>query len=297
MMIKNCVLATMLVAVLFVSCAGAAEIPEKKGILLVAFGTSMTEATGAIESLVSATKDAFPGVEVRLAYTSNIIRRKLREQDIEVPTPPQELAQMNDERFTHVYVQPMHVIPGEEYDDLKSVVDAFASMKGKYGFSRIALGQPFLSNTSDCELMAGILTRQLESAGKLGPNKAVVLMGHGTPHMANAMYSEMQGALSRGAKASDRIFLGTVESAPTFDDVLAALKKSGGKRVETLVLAPFMIVAGDHANNDLAGADDPESWLSLFKKEGYRVEPYLVGLGQYPEIAKLFVKRIGEMME
>ncbi|MDR1622712.1 MAG: sirohydrochlorin cobaltochelatase [Synergistaceae bacterium] len=304
-MFKNCVFAAVLVAFL-ASCAGAAEVAEKvekvekvekKGILLVAFGTSMPEATGAIESLVSAAKSAFPDTEVRLAYTSNIIRRKLKkERGIEIPTPPEALARMNDERFSRVYVQPMHVIPGEEYDDLKSVVDAFASMKGKYGFPHIALGQPFLSNESDCELMAGILARHLAGQGKFESNKAVVLMGHGTPHMANAMYSAMQGALSRlsDPAVSGRIFLGTVESTPTFDDVLAALKKT---RVKSLVLAPFMIVAGDHANNDLAGADDPESWLSLFKKEGYEVEPYLVGLGQYPEIAKLFVKRIEELVE
>jgi sirohydrochlorin cobaltochelatase len=295
-MFKNWIFAAVFVA-FFISCADAAEVAEKKGILLVAFGTSMPEAAGAIESLVSAAKTAFPDVDVKLAYTSNIIRRKLKkEQNVEIPTPTEALARMNDERFTHVYVQPMHVIPGEEYDDLKSVVDAFASMKGKYGFSRIALGQPFLSNTPDCELMAGILTRHLANEGKFASNKAVVLMGHGTPHRANAMYSEMQGAFSRIStpKVSDRIFLGTVEGTPTFDDVLAALKKT---RVKTLVLAPFMIVAGDHANNDLAGADDPESWLSRFKKEGYRVEPYLVGLGQYPEIARLFVKRIGDLME
>ena len=295
-MFKNWVFATILVA-FFLSCADAAEIPQKKGILLVAFGTSMSDAVGAIESLVSATKTAFPGVDVRLAYTSNILRRKLKkEQNIEIPTPPEALARMNDERFTHVYVQPMHVIPGEEYDDLKSVVDAFASMKGKYGFSHIALGQPFLSNAADCELMAGILARHLTNEGKFASNKAVVLMGHGTPHMANAMYSEMQGAFTRIStpKVSGRIFLGTVEGTPTFDDILAALKKT---RVKTLVLAPFMIVAGDHANNDLAGADDPESWLSRFKKEGYRVESYLTGLGQYPEIAKLFVKRIEDLME
>jgi sirohydrochlorin cobaltochelatase len=90
------------------------------------------------------------------------------------------------------------------------------------------------------------------------------------------------------------MLLGTVESTPTFDDVLVSLKKTPAK---TLLLAPFMIVAGDHANNDLAGADDPESWLSRFKEAGYKIETDLVGLGQYPEIAGLFVKRVAELME
>jgi sirohydrochlorin cobaltochelatase len=270
--------------------SAAEEVPGKKGILLVAFGTSMPEATGAIESLTNATKAAFPDVEVRVAYTSNIIRRKLkREQGVEIPTPPEALAAMNDDGFTDVSVQPMHIIPGEEYDDLKGVVDAFASLRGKYGFRRLVIGRPLLSNVEDCAIMAGILTRRF--GDRLAPGKAVVLMGHGTPHMANAMYSEMQAAITR---ASDRIFLGTVESTPTFDDVQAALKKA---RAKTLILAPFMIVAGDHANNDLAGADDPESWLSQFKKAGYGIETDLVGLGQYPEIAKLFVGRVAELLK
>ena len=284
-------LLTLIVVALLSICAatgGAAEKPDKNGILLVAFGTSMPEATVAVDSLVNAVKEAFPDTEVRLAYTSNIIRRKLkREQNIEIPTPTEALAKMNDDGFTHVCVQPMHVIPGEEYDDLKGVVDAFASLRGKYGFERLVFGRPFLSDTADCEVMAGILNRHFE---KTAASRAVVLMGHGTPHVANAMYGELQLALSR---LSNRFFIGTVESSPTFEDVLEALKKN---RYETVILSPFMVVAGDHANNDLAGADDPESWLSMFKKYGFKVETELTGLGEYPEIAQLFVNRVRELM-
>jgi sirohydrochlorin cobaltochelatase len=107
------------------------------------------------------------------------------------------------------------------------------------------------------------------------------------------MYGEMQKSLDKAARPH-RVFLGTVEAAPTFEDVLADLKTT---RVKRLILAPFMIVAGDHARNDLAGETDPESWLSLFKKNGYKVETDLVGLGEYPEIAALFAKRVGELME
>ena len=261
----------------------------KKGILLVAFGTSMPEAAGAINALVNATKEAFPDTEIRVAYTSNIIRRKLKkEQNIEIPTPSEVLAKMNDDGFMHVCVQPMHVIPGEEYDVLKSVVDAFASMKGKYGFENIVIGRPFLSDAEDCSIMAGIINRRFEK--KVGASRAVVMMGHGTHHMANAMYSEFQLALSR---MSNHFFVGTVESSPTFEDVVNALKKT---RYKTLILTPFMIVAGDHANNDLADADDPESWLSQFKKLGFKVETELTGLGEYPEVMQLFVKRVRDLM-
>lgn len=287
--LKNavCVLAVTVLLLTFALPVDAAEKPDKKGILLVAFGTSMPEATGAINSLVNATKAAFPETEVRVAYTSNIIRRKLKkEQNIEIPTPSEALVKMNDDGFTRVCVQPMHVIPGEEYDDLRGVVDAFASLRGKFGFDRLVLGRPFLADAKDCETMAGILNRRFEK--KAGT--AVVLMGHGTPHMANAMYSELQLALSRG---SNRFFVGTVEATPSFEDVLAALEKT---QYRTILLSPFMIVAGDHANNDLAGAE-PDSWLSRFKKAGFRVETALTGLGDYPEVEKLFVTRVRELME
>ena len=123
---------------------------------------------------------------------------------------------------------------------------------------------------------------------------AIVLMGHGTPHhIANAMYSQLQLSLDRAAH--EKFFLGTVEAAPTIEDVIRELK--GNPSIEKLVISPFMIVAGDHANNDLAGADDDESWLNLLKKAGYRdIEPYLVGLGEDPQMAKVFVDRIREMM-
>ncbi|MDR2528070.1 MAG: sirohydrochlorin cobaltochelatase [Synergistaceae bacterium] len=285
-MFKNCFLTAVFV-LFFASQAGATE-SVKRGVLLAAFGTSVTEAERGISNLAEETRLAFPDVEVRLTYTSNIIRRKLkRERGVDFPSPPEALARMNDEGFTHVYVQPMHVIPGEEYDDLKSVVEAFTSIKGKYSFERVALGQPFLSNPSDCGLMSAILARRFAD---LPSDKAVVLMGHGSPHEANAMYGEMQKALSR---LKGRFFLGTVEASPTFEDVLASLKKTP---CETVVLSPFMVVAGDHARNDLAG-DEPDSWRSRLKKSGYKVEANLVGLGEYPEVAALFVKRVRELME
>ncbi|NLL35901.1 MAG: sirohydrochlorin cobaltochelatase [Fretibacterium sp.] len=267
---------------------------DKPGILLTSFGTSMPEAKKGIDNLVEAVKQAFPEIEVRQAYTSNIIRRKIaREQNLIVPTPAQALAQMNDEGFTHVYVMPSHIIPGEEYDDIRSVTDAFASIEGKYGFKELKLGKPFLASVPDCERMAHILARAFaKPLAQRGT--VVVLMGHGTPHhIANGMYSQLQLALD--TVAGGKFFVGTVEAAPTVEDVLAKVKKRAS--VSKVVLAPFMIVAGDHASNDMADPEDPESWISLFRKAGYRkVEAQLVGLGSNPEIAQLFVGRIREMM-
>ena len=296
---KKSILALAMITVFSAASAAFAgsheeEKADKTGILVTSFGTSMPEARKAIDNLVSSAQKAFPDAKVRLAFTSNIIRRKIaREQNLEVPTPAMALAQMQDEGFTHVYVMPTHIIPGEEYDDIRSVVEGFASIEGKYGFKKIALGSPYLHSVSDCDLMAKILASRFERFLK-DRGTAIVLMGHGTPHhIANAMYSQLQLSLDRAAHG--KFFLGTVEAAPTIEDVIRGLKRNPS--IKKLVISPLMIVAGDHANNDLAGADDDESWLNLLKKAGYKnITPYLVGLGEDPQMAKVFVEHIREMM-
>ncbi|WP_279011271.1 sirohydrochlorin cobaltochelatase [Synergistes jonesii] len=279
-----------------VAYAGAPkDKPDKKGVLIVAFGTSMPDAKKAIDNLVNSAKAAFPGTEVRLAYTSNIIRNKIaKEQKVSIPTPTSALAQMNDEGFTHVYVMPTHIIPGEEYDDISGVVNGFAAIKGKYEFRELELARPYLSSADDCDVMADILVKRF-AKDLASDGTEIVLMGHGTPHhAANAMYSQLQ--LSLDKKAPGRFTLGTVEAAPMIEDVIARLKHNTA--VKSLVISPLMIVAGDHANNDLAGKDDPESWYNQLKDAGYNdIKAYLVGLGEDEEIAKLFVAKIKDMMK
>ena len=286
----------LLVSVIIAGTALASEAKpreDKRGILIASFGTSMPEAKKAIDNLVDSAKAAFPDTEVRVAYTSNIIRKKIaREQNVVIPTPAEALAQMNDEGFTHVCVMPMHIIPGEEYDDIASLVNGFAQIRGKYGFKELKLGQPYLATVKDCDVMAQILVKRFdkELAQK---GTAIVLMGHGTPeHIANALYAQLQ--LSLDAAAPGRFFVGTVEAAPTIDNVIAGLKR---EKPKALVLSPFMIVAGDHANNDLAGADD-ESWINVLKAAGFNnISTKLVGLGEDPNMAELFVAKIKDMMK
>lgn len=269
--------------------------PDKKGILVVSFGTSMPEARKAIDNLVNAAKKAFPDTEVRLAYTSNIIRRKIaKEQNLNIPTPTSALAQMNDEGFTHVYVMPMHIIPGEEYDDITGLVNGLRDVKGKYEFRELKVGKPYLASVKDCDVMADILMKRF-AKDLAQKGTGIVLMGHGTPHhIANAMYSQLQLALDK--KAPGRFFIGTVEAAPMIDDVQRSLKKH--KEIKKLVLSPLMIVAGDHANNDLAGKDEEESWINILKKDGYKdIKTFLVGLGEDETMAKVYVEKIREMMK
>lgn len=297
-LMKSFVIALVMLTLVMSGTAFAAapkDKPDKKGILVVAFGTSMPDAKKAIDNLVDSTKKAFPDTEVRLAYTSNIIRRKIaKEQNVNIPTPTSALAQMNDEGFTHVYVMPMHIIPGEEYDDIAGLVNGVASVKGKYEFKELKLGRPYLSSAANCDLMADILMKRFaKDLAKKGT--VIVLMGHGTPHhAANAMYSQLQ--LSLDKKAPGRFALGTVEAAPMIEDVIARLKRDKG--VKTLVISPLMIVAGDHANNDLADKDDPESWYSQLKAAGYKdIKTFLVGLGEDADMARVYVSKIKDMMK
>ena len=289
------VLVIALVAVASAAFAHGAAKADKAGILVVSFGTSMPQARRAIDNLVNAAKNNFPETEVRLAFTSNIIRNKLASERGEIiDTPVQALAKMNDEGFTHVYVMPTHIIPGTEYDEIKNVVDAFNSLKGKYGFKKLALGAPYLNSSEDCATMAKILFARFDKQLK-NKDTGIVLMGHGTPeHIANALYSLLQVELDKISYG--RFFVGTVEATPKIEDVLAKLRRNKG--IKKLVISPFMIVAGDHANNDLAGADDDESWLNILKKAGYKsITPYLVGMGEDVAIARGFVEKIKEIMK
>lgn len=285
--------ALILFSLIFFPSVSSAK--DKSAILIVSFGTSMPEARRAIDNLVNSAKKNFPECEVRLAFTSNIIRRKLaREFNEVISNPVEALAKLNDEGFEDVYIMPTHIIPGEEYDEIKNVYSAFKVLKGKYGFDDLELGTPFMNSSENCARMAEILIERFKTQLE-DKDTGIILMGHGTPkHFANALYSLLQVELDR--KLYGRFFVGTVEAAPEIEDVISNLKRHA--EIKKLVLSPLMIVAGDHANNDLAGEDDEESWLNVLKASGYKnISTYLVGLGEDANIAKDFVKKIHDLME
>ena len=290
------IFASILLVMLMITPAMSRESqPKKSAMLVVSFGTSMPEARKAIDNLVDTVRKEFPGHEVRLAFTSNIIRRKIqREHDEAVPNPSQALAQLNDEGYTHVTIIPTHMIPGEEYDEVRGVASAFGKMSGKFGFEEIRVCSPFLDGVKGCEAVADILMKRFESRLK-DKETAIILMGHGTPeHFANAQYLQLQLALNQ--KAYGRFFVGTVESSPSLDDILAELKRH--PEIKRLILSPLMIVAGDHANNDMAGEDDPDSWINILRKNGYKdIDIYLVGLGEDDNLARELVRKIRALGE
>lgn len=255
--------------------------PMKKGILLVAFGTSIPEAEKSFKNIDAKVKAAFPGIPVRWAYTSKIIRHKLTREGKAIASPSEALAQMMDEDFTHVAVQSLHTIPGKEYNALKTTAKAFEGMPK--GMRSIFLGTPLLYSPNDVEKAVNVMAAQFPKERKA--DEAIVLMGHGTPHAANIYYPALQYYFGQ---MDPNIFVGTVEGSPTVDDVLAGLKKRG---ITKAYLLPLMSVAGDHARNDMAG-DEDDSWKSIMTRAGITCVPVLKGTAEYDAIANLWLDHL-----
>jgi len=251
----------------------------KKGILLVAFGTSVPEAQNAFSQIEKRSKEAFPTVDVRWAYTSKIIRDKLRKQGKQLDSPEVALAKMMDEGYTHVLVASFHTIPGEEFHDLHWNAHLFDTMRG--GIRRILISRPLLSSRDDHEKVAKALMKSIPKERK--PLDAVVFMGHGSKHHpADDAYAAMNYWIG---KIDPSVYVGTVEGQPKLDDFIPELKNKGIKKV---YLVPFMLVAGDHARNDMCGGED-DSWKSILKKNGMEVECILRGTAEIPEIVDVWI--------
>lgn len=251
-----------------------------KAILVVSFGTSF-EATrkSTIEAIESDIAGAYPDYRIYRAWTSKMIIAKLKKRDnIHVNTVKEAMEQMAADGIKEVIVQPTHVINGIENDLMKEDAlfyrDSFASIK---------FGTPLLTSEEDSEAVIRAIANEFHD---LGEDAALVLMGHGTTHYANSIYAALDYKFKD--MGYPHIFLGTVEAYPSMDSLLRLLSSYRPKKV---VLAPFMIVAGDHATNDMAG-DDPDSWMNRFQEAGYETVPVLKGLGEYEDVRRLFVSHV-----
>jgi len=290
-------LAAMLAMVIVIPSNGAMDRPAKDNpaILLVVFGTSYPEAQAAYENIEKVYKQEFPEAKIQIAFTSDYIRRKIQQRDnISIDNPLTALARLNDEGYVNVVVQSLHVIPGEEFHDMANIVESLSGIEGKFGFKNIAIGAPLLMSHGDYHNVSAALASQFdeyttgrERTPHKGPRDAnetaIVFMGHGTEHPANSAYSQMANTLAADYK---NVFLGTVEGYPTYDDVVAELKAA---KVKNVRLMPFMVVAGDHALNDLTG-NETASWKSMLEREGFVVDFNLKGMGENDGIAKIFVQ-------
>jgi sirohydrochlorin cobaltochelatase len=255
-------------------------LPQKVGILLVAFGSSEDSAQVSFENIEKQVETAFPDIPVRWAYTSHIIRAKLAKQGKRLDSPEVALARMQDENFTHVAVQSLHTIGGEEYHDLCRTVESFKIM-GR--FQKIILGYPLMSAQEDMERTVAAILKTIPRERK--KNEAVVLMGHGTPHASNAFYAALMFQLQL---KDPNIFVGTVEGYPDVDVIKELMLQ---KKIKKAYLMPFMSVAGDHAKNDMAG-DEEDSWKSVFTKAGIACVPVMKGTAEYDDFVAIWVDHI-----
>ena len=254
--------------------------PKKVGILLVAFGSSEASAQVSFENIAQKTKAAYPDIPVRWAYTSTIIRKKLAKQGKVLDSPEVALAKMLDEDFTHVAVQPLHTIGGDEYHDLRRTVGAFKMMGG---FQRIILGYPLLATQEDMQRSVQAILANIPKERK--KSEAVVMMGHGSHHPSNAFYAALMFQLQM---EDPNVFVGNVEGYPEVDLIKELLLKN---KIKKAYLMPFMSVAGDHAKNDMAG-DEEDSWKSILTKAGIECIPVLKGTAEFDNFVEIWVDHL-----
>jgi len=254
----------------------------KTAILLVAFGTTIPRARIALEKIDQGYKQIFPDQEIRWAYTSDVVRKRVQQKEgIYIDTPATALAKLQEEGYAKVLVQSVHIFPGQEFHDLNNIVESFAGLrdaKGNSFFTKIALGNPLLYEYEDyVAVMEKCLPVPKEQ------DTALVLMGHGTEHFAFSTYGCLNDMLRHHYH---NVFLATVEGYPALEQVQADLR---GKNFRKIRLLPFMIVAGDHSLNDMAG-EEADSWKSILSQEGYPVECILEGLGENSSIINIFLQ-------
>ena len=252
-------------------------------LLVVSFGTSYNDNRAAtIGAVESAMETAFPDYAVRRGFTANIIIEHVQRRDgVVIDDVTEALARAKANGVKNLLVQPTHLMNGYEYGDLVKELEACAG-----DFESVKIGAPLLTTEEDFAVVAQAMVDA--AAGHDDGKTAVCYMGHGTEAASNGIYARMQKHLSDSGH--DNFFVGTVEAEPTAED-LVKLVKAGG--YEKVVLRPMMIVAGDHANNDMAG-DGEDSWKSVFTAAGFQVTCEINGLGELEAIQQLLAAHAGE---
>ena len=260
------------------------EIGENE-LLVVSFGTSFNDSRVAtIGAVEEAMEKAFPDYSVRRGFTANIIIEHIQRRDGEVIDDVNEaLDRAKANGVKNLLVQPTHLMNGYEYGDLVKDLEKRAG-----DFESVKIGAPLLTDDEDFTKVAQAM---VDAAAEYDDGKtAICYMGHGTVAASNAIYAKMQQVLTDGGHTN--YFVGTVEAAPTLEDVIKLVQAG---KYERVVLRPMMIVAGDHANNDMAG-DEEDSWKSAFEANGFqgRVICEVKGLGELEAIQQLLIDHARE---
>ena len=273
------------------------EIGEKE-LLVVSFGTSFNDSRVAdIKSIEDALQEANPDWSVRRAFTAQIIINHIQARDGEkIDNMEQALERAVANGVKQLVVQPTHLMHGAEYDEMCAAIE-----KVRDKFESVEIAEPMLGEVgsdatvinADKEAVAkAVVAAALSESGYESTaaakeaGVAYVLMGHGTAHVAKVTYSQMAAQMDK--LGYENVFIGTVEGEPedtSCEAVIAAVKEAG---YTTVVLRPLMVVAGDHANNDMAGADE-DSWKTMFEAAGFTVNCQISGLGRIADVQALYV--------
>ena len=260
----------------------------KKAILVVSFGTSHMDALkNSIEKIENKIKEEFKEYDVYRAFTAHMIIKKIKNRDgINIPTPEEALEELREKGYEEVLVQPLHIIPGEEFDYIKGIVKIHND-----DFKSIKIGRPIFyyqgmeGLPKDYSLFIESIKEVLEN------EESVVLFGHGTAHYGNAVYGMLQTVLVD--EDYDNVFVATVEGYPSIESCIKRMKK---KNIKKTKLVPLLLVAGDHAKNDMA-SDEDDSLKSMLEREGIEVRLHMHGLGEFDKFGYLYINRIHDLIE
>lgn len=257
---------------------------KNTAILIISFGTSYPESMKKeIVAIEKAVASAFPDIEVRRAFTSGFIIEKIaNEQDLFVDTVSEALEKAVSDGIKNLIIQPTHLLEGLEYK--YKILDKLEPYREK--FEQVYIGDTLMPSASDCTELVDALLKRLSKY--CDDDTAVVLMGHGSDADANDMYIKLQQKFID--MGWDDFYIGTIEAKPDLSDVIEMMESNEEKYRKT-VLYPLMVVAGDHASNDMAG-DEEDSWKSILKECGYEVECILEGLGQLEDIRNIYVNHV-----
>lgn len=242
---------------------------DKAALLMVHFGTTYDETRAlTIDAINQKARETFDGLEVREAYTSRIVMRRLKARGIEKLNPVEALEKLKADGYTHILIQSSNIIEGIEMESLRKDIAPLEK-----NFKDIRIGNPLLYTPEDFGQVSAAIVKNGAKDG------ATILVGHGTYTPATAQYAMMDYMLQ--SKGYTNYHVTTVEGYPTFDDMVAKL--DAGK-VKKVLLMPFMFVAGDHANNDIAVDMKKE-----LEDKGYEVSVFMQGLGQNADIQNIFI--------
>ena len=257
----------------------------KKGILIVSFGTTYQKTReNNIDKIAETVRMAYPDCEIRQAYSSNQVRSILRKRDrIIIPNIKEALEQMKESGTLHVRILPTHIINGIENNKMKQIAEEY-----RHCFKTMRIAGALLEKDEDYDIIAKALWDSLK---EIVNNRIVIFMGHGSKHSADSSYEKLEQALREYSGCE--LYIATVEGSITIEDVINKMNISNKNREKNqVVLIPFMLVAGDHAVNDMAGEKD--SFYSKVKDEGYETVCILKGIGEYEKIRDVYIQHLQE---